>query len=199
MHCSATLGLHAWKEQCPPPCPRGLAWCNGLPATHYSYKVSANHTIDPVIPPIWNSLPQLAVSMSKVQVSVSPPASLCRPPPACHPVSGEVIETCVPSPHHSLVFFLVFIRHRLHGKEKSVAPRRNANADRLIDLLPFWLLLCGAPAARFVEFCCAVMCCIFLFLSARVCVAHVEVVTSVNSGGNARGWSLRLGTLMEYQ
>lgn len=160
MHWSATLGLHAWKEQCPPPCPWGLAWCNGLPATHYSYKVSANHTIDPVIPPIWNSLPQLAVSMSKVQV--------CFSPSARHPVSGEVIETCVPSPHHSLVFFLVFLCHRLHGKEKSVAPRRNANADRLIDLLPFWLLLCGAPAARFVELCCAVMCCICLFC-ARAC------------------------------
>lgn len=28
-----------------------LARCSGLPTTHYSYKVSANHTIDPVISP----------------------------------------------------------------------------------------------------------------------------------------------------
>lgn len=53
-----------------PPCPLGLAWCNGLPTTRYSYKASANHTIDLVIPPIWNSLPQWAVSMKKVLVSV---------------------------------------------------------------------------------------------------------------------------------
>lgn len=55
--------------------PMGLAWCNGLPTTHYSYKVSANHTIDPVIPPIWDSLPRLAVSMSEARVSASLPAS----------------------------------------------------------------------------------------------------------------------------
>lgn len=70
LHTFSSLGLHAWKEQ-QPPCPLGLAWCNGLPTTHNSYKASANHTIDPVIPPIWNSLPRWAVSMNKVQVSVS--------------------------------------------------------------------------------------------------------------------------------
>lgn len=54
-----------------PTFPMGLAWCNGLPTACYSYKASANHTIDPVIPPISNSLPRWAVSMNKVQVSSS--------------------------------------------------------------------------------------------------------------------------------
>lgn len=44
----------------------------GLPTTDCSYKASANHPIDPVIPPIWSSLPRWAISMSKAQAPASP-------------------------------------------------------------------------------------------------------------------------------
>lgn len=86
-------------------CPMGLAWCNGLPTTHYSYKVSANHTIDPVIPPIWNSLPRLAVSMSEDRVPASLPASFPVVLPATRCLWGGDWDLCNLSPSQLCFLF----------------------------------------------------------------------------------------------
>lgn len=180
-HCFSSLRFHACKEQ-QSTCPLGLPCCNGLPATHYSYKVSANHTIDRVIPPIWNSLPQLVVWMSKVQVSVF---SLVGWGTCC--LWGSYWEPC--SFSTSFAFFLVFIRHRLNRKKKSATLRRNTDAEWLNDFLPFETPF-GTLTLCFVELCFAMLCCIF--------VVQVKTVTSDTKVGCKMG-SLRLWTLMEYQ
>lgn len=180
-------------------CPMGLAWCNGLPTTHYSYKVPANHTIDPVIPPIWNSLPRLAVSMSEDRVAASLLASFPSSSPLAA-ASGEVIETYVTYPQPSFVFFLVFIRRRLH-REKSV--RRNAkrqkkrkkkNQTGWSTSFPLTVSLCNFSAVLCWVLLCHDVLQVLFFVYACRALSHQWAKV----GMRAR-WSLRLGTLGEYQ
>lgn len=169
MHCFSSLRFHACKEQ-QSTCPLGLPCCNGLPATHYSYKVSANHTIDRVIPPIWNSLPQLVVWMSKVQVSVS---SLVGWGTCC--LWGSDWEPC--SFSTSLAFFLVFIRHRLNRKKICYTEKKHR--CRMANRLPsLWNSLWNSR----VVLCRAMFCYVVLYFCCASKDCHVRYKSGMQDG-----------------
>lgn len=178
---SSSLGILAMTKQ-QPLCLLGSAPYDGLPTTHYSYTVSANHTIDPVIPPIWNSLPQLAVSVSKVQVSVSFP--ICQRLLSL----GRWLRPVYPLHITALLSFW-------YSSTINPTTTKTKSLERWEErqMQNSWSASFHLTASVWKS--CVVLCFAVLYFL----VVQVKVVTSVHSTGMQERWSLRWWTLMEYQ
>lgn len=169
----------------PPLCPLGLAWCNGLPTTRNSCKASANHTIDPVIPPIWNSLPRWAVSMNKVQVSVSSPVRWGTWRLWGGDWDLRAFSTSQPR-------CLFSIQPPQTPQESLPRGEQTQMENGWSTSLPFDCFFVGLLS-------CVVLCCVFFIYFFIVVVVQVKIVTSVQRTGMQERRSLEMWTLMEYQ
>lgn len=87
-----------------------LARCSDLPTTHCSYKVSANHTIDPVIPPFFKLLNTAGIINDWS-------AGLCCFPHLlrhCQSLQGGRGGGLHTFSNQGLAFFLVFSHHKVY-------------------------------------------------------------------------------------
>lgn len=130
-----------------------LARCSDLPTTHYSYKVSTNHTIDPVIPPFFKLLNTAGIINDWS-------AGLCCFPHLlrhCQSLLGGRGGGLCTFSNHSLAFLLVFSHHKIYQNVCNTGKRCRCDSSwRLPYLSP---LLWRTPASCLFEL--LVPCCNF--------------------------------------